>query len=508
MRTSGVLLPVFSLPSGSGIGCISKEAYSFIDWMHEAHQKYWQILPMGPAGSWNSPYQPLSCFAGDPVFIDPETLFHKKLLTAQELRRCHSIFYTEKATRVNYELVHMDRHNILRKAFSRFQPDEGYDSFCAQNAEWLDDYALFIALHDHFEDQSWTEWPEVLRTREADAIARYRNELHTEIDFHRWAQYEFFTEWSALKEYAHSKGIQIIGDIPFYVSYDSADCWMHPELFKLGRRLRPTAVAGCPPDDFSPDGQLWGNPLYNWSAMKRDGYRWWIQRLRQNFRLYDVIRIDHFRGLESYFSIPANAESASAGKWVCGPRMAFFRAVYKAFGRDCPLIAEDLGHITPAVRKLIRQSGLPGMKVLQFAFDGNPENPYLPENFTTDCVVYTGTHDNDTTFGWYNSLSRDAKRSVTEYIRDHHGIPSRGRHGTAPVFGAASVTRHLVELAFYSKADTCIIPVQDYLLLDSEARINTPGTIGNNWNWRMTKAALSEELAAYVARLTHLSERG
>ncbi|MBQ6582213.1 MAG: 4-alpha-glucanotransferase [Mogibacterium sp.] len=509
MRASGILLPVFSLPSRYGIGDFSGIAFRFLDFLADAGQRYWQILPLAPAGGWNSPYQPLSCCAGDPVYISPEALVGQKLLTEEELTEAwHEISLQMEPDRINYELLLPFRKALLKKAHSRFRENRDYHAFCAGNAGWLDDYALFASLHFHFGGINWTDWPEALRHRDPDTVASWAETLREEIRLEKWMQYEFQREWKALRDYAHTKKIEIIGDIPIYASYESSDCWTHPELFRLRKDLRPLRIAGCPPDDFAPEGQRWGNPLYNWREMERTGFAWWIERLRQNCALYDVIRLDHTRGFESYFSIPAEDDSAVNGRWVKGPGMKFFRAVEAALG-PCRFIAEDLGFITPAVRNLIRRTGLPGMKVLQFAFDGDPENEYLPENCTENCVVYTGTHDNNTTRGWYNELPEDAKRMVTHYLRTSRstGIDQSSASRNAPIFSSFAACRLLVTLAMESKAELCIIPLQDYLALGSEARINVPGTVGDNWEWRMRKGAFTPDHAAYIRRMVKASGR-
>lgn len=499
MRASGILLPVFSLPSKHGIGTFSKEAFDFIDQLHKAGQRYWQILPLAPAGGWNSPYQPLSCFAGDPIYISPVELCKKGLITEEELREDEKNFFIADSSKVDYALVKATRKILFDKAFTRFVPDEAYENFCKENEAWLDDFALFTAIRDHFGGESWTIWPEAVRVREEQAISELKEELASLIDLIKWTQYEFLAEWRAVVEYAHSKNIDIIGDIPIYASYDSSDCWAHPELFKLNKKLEPTAIAGCPPDAFAEEGQKWGNPLYSWTRHRASGYKWWIDRIRHNFKLYDVIRIDHIRGFAAYYSIPAKDETALNGKWIKGPGIGFFKAVEKELGK-CRFIAEDLGIITDDVRALLKKAGFPGMKVLQFAFDSDDTNPYLPENFGKDSVVYTGTHDNDTTVGWYNKIDGDMKRRITTYLRSYKGW--RSSDVKAPMFSGIATDRALVELAFQCKADICIIQMQDHLLLGSEGRVNLPGTVGGNWEWRMEEGAFTDALAKYILRLT------
>ena len=501
-RSSGVLLPVFSLPSPGGIGCFSKEALTFIDKLAKAGQRYWQILPLGPAGGWNSPYQPLSCFAGDPVYIDPFTLAEKRLLLKSELPSEPAVY----SDHVDYTAVLPQRRALLRKAYARFRPGKKYRDFCADNAWWLDDFALYMAIRKAAGNSGYQTWTTPFKRRHPGALRSFAASHSAEIDYIRWTQYEFFSEWETILDYAHKKGVEIIGDIPIYVSPDSSDCWAHPEMFQFDRHLHPKAVAGCPPDGFSPDGQLWGNPLYDWKKLEEDGFSWWKQRLRQTFKMYDLIRIDHTRGFQSYYSIPADSKTAAGGHWRKGPGTHFFTEIEKEFGPG-RFIAEDLGHITPAVRKMVKESGLPGMKVLQFAFDNDPHNPYLPTNFTRHCVVYTGTHDNNTTRGWYASLDLNARKQVTAYIRSQmgsHPIQSV----KAPVFGASQAAVSLTEVALHSIADLCIIPMQDHLLLGSEARVNVPGTVGGyNWSWRMAPNAFTNELVKYIGQLTSDSLR-
>lgn len=499
MRSSGILLPVFSLPSRHGIGTFSQEAFDFIDQLHKSGQRYWQILPLAPAGGWNSPYQPLSCFAGDPVYISPVELCKKGLITESELSEDAKAFFLADSSKVDYALVKATRKVLFDKAYERFVPDEDYERFCKENESWLDDFAVFTAIRDYYGGESWSTWPKKIRMRDEEALSELTAKLEHLIGLVKWTQYEFLTQWRVVVEYAHSRNIDIIGDIPIYASYDSSDCWAHPELFKLTKALKQTAIAGCPPDAFSPDGQLWGNPLYNWRYHKETGYRWWIDRIRQNFKLYDVIRIDHIRGFSAYFSIPAKDETAANGKWIKGPGIGFFKAVNAELG-NCRFIAEDLGVITDDVNKMLKKAGFPGMKVLQFAFDSDDKNPYLPDNFGTNCIVYTGTHDNNTTTGWYNSGSGEMKRKITSYIRKYKGW--RDTSIKAPMFSGTATDRLLVELAFQSKADTCIIQMQDHLMLGAEGRVNTPGTVGGNWEWRMDKGAFTDALAEYILRLT------
>ena len=500
-RAAGVLLPVFSLPSPYGIGCFSSEARAFIDRLAEASQTYWQILPIGPVGGSNSPYQPRSCFAGEPLFIDPEALAEKGLLTEDEL--AYAAGWDFDSSRVDYQRVFPVRGRLLWAAFQRFReqslkaPLPEYLTFCQDHADWLEDYALYEALTKQYGTNFWQEWPEPIRLREPSAVAHWTAECAEEIEYQKWLQFEFYTEWMQLKEYAHSRGIRIIGDIPIYAALESSDVWASRELFQLGPDCLPERVSGAPPDAFSPKGQVWGNPLYDWDFMKKDGYSWWIRRLQHMFRLYDVVRLDHTRGFESYFSIPVGTEDAGEGHWVKGPGLAFFDCIRTALN-DPDLIAEDLGDITPEVVEMVRKAGLPGMKILQFAFDSDRKNPYLPENFNAHSVVYTGTHDNDTTIGWYDSLPAAKRGVITSYLRSHNGIYDSAR---APLFSGASACSLLIELAFRSSAAICVIPLQDHLRLDGRARINVPGTITENWEWRMQPGAFTRTHALYMASL-------
>ena len=502
-KEKGVLLPLFSLPSEYGIGCISAEAYRFIDWLAATGHAYWQILPLNPTGCADSPYQPLSSFAGNAYFIDPKALISQGLLSEAEAR---SFELGNDPRRVDYERFYDGRMAMLHAAYKKFasgscmdedgRTAEQYQSFCADNSDWLDDYAVFMALREKFgRELSWDEWPEPLRRREAAALAEAREECGEDIGFYKWTQFEFYREWISLREYANAAGVKIIGDMPIYVSYDSADCWADPEQFLLDGNLKPLLVAGVPPDAFAAEGQLWGNPLYDWEKMKPGGYRWWISRIRQSFLLYDVIRLDHFRGYEAYYAVPADAENAMNGTWREGPGIDVFHELLRSMGLPEEaqgadvlkklFIAEDLGFLTDGVRRLLSESGLPGTKVFQFGFDGNPWNIYLPENYPENCVVYTGTHDNDTTVGWFEGLADWEQEPILRYLGMERPQTDAEGQTAAEHNLAASVCDALIEKALTSRADLCVIPLQDYLHLGSDARINVPGTVGANWCWRL-----------------------
>ncbi len=497
MRRSGILLSISGLPSRFGIGGFSKEAYEFVDFLQAAGQKLWQILPLGPTGYGDSPYQSFSTFAGNPYFIDLEALIEEGLLQEEECSACD---VGGSAEYVDYEKIYFSRFPLLRLAYERAFAEPGYAEradyckFVEENAFWLEDYALYMAIKDSRGGRSFTEWEEDVRLRRPQAMEECREKYKADIEFYRYLQYLFAVQWNRLKSYANAQGIQIVGDIPIYVSMDSADVWAGPELFQLAADGLPSAVAGCPPDAFSATGQLWGNPLYDWQYHEQTGYAWWIRRLAHCFRLYDIVRIDHFRGFDEYWSIPYGHPTAENGKWVKGPGYGLFETMKRELG-DRPVIAEDLGFLTESVLELVDRTGYPGMKVLQFAFDSEGDSDYLPHNYSKNCVVYTGTHDNDTTVGWHGQLDPRVAQKVHTYL----DIPE----GSEP----AAVTRKLVRAALSSAADTAIILLQDYLELGSEARVNTPSTLGDNWKWRMKEGVCTAELAAQIRDVTRLYGR-
>lgn len=481
-RAGGVLLSITSLPSKYGIGCFSKSAYDFVDWLKGAGQTYWQILPLGPTSYGDSPYQSFSTFAGNPYFISLEALVEEGVLTEAE---CEAADFGDKPGSVDYEKMYQARYPLLRKAYerSKISENQDYQRFVADNGWWLGDYALFMAVKDRFDGAPWTEWAEDIRLRWPNAMDYYHRELYFDVEFQQYLQYTFYMQWMKLKNYANDRGIRLIGDIPIYVAMDSADTWAHPELFQLDENNVPLAVAGCPPDGFSAIGQLWGNPLYRWDYHWDTGYEWWISRLEYCFRLYDVVRIDHFRGFDEYYSIPYEATTAVDGHWEKGPGMALFARVEEALGRR-EVIAEDLGYVTDSVRELVRSSGFPGMKVLEFAFDSRDSgcaNDYLPHNYGENCVAYTGTHDNETIRGWFDSISTEEQEMAREYLCDSR-TPKK------------ELNWAFISLIMRSSARICIIPMQDYLGYGNECRMNKPSTVGINWKWRLTGEELTEEL--------------
>ena len=491
-RAAGILMPITSLPSEYGIGCFSKSAYDFVDWLKEAGQSYWQILPLGPTSYGDSPYQSFSTFAGNPYFISLKALVEEGVLTKED---CDKVSWGRRADSVDYEKIYKGRYKLLRKAYENSNTSENpdYQKFVTENSWWLSDYALFMAVKDQFGGVEWTKWAEDIRLRWANAMDYYRRELYFDIEFQQYMQFKFYEQWMKLKKYANEKGIQIIGDIPIYVAMDSADTWAHPELFQLDEENVPVAVAGCPPDGFSATGQLWGNPLYRWDYHRNTGYQWWISRLSYVFRLYDVVRIDHFRGFDEYFSIPYGAENAIGGHWEKGPGIDLFRKVEQALGWK-QVIAEDLGYVTDSVRQLVHDSGFPGMKVLQFAFDPSGESVYLPHRYSENCVVYTGTHDNDTTRGWYRTLDKESRDFAKEYM----GV-SRLDDDT--------LTWDFMRLAMGSAAQLCVTPIQDILGIDGSGRINMPSTLGGNWTWQMEKGAFDKKIVHKLYRMTQLYGR-
>ncbi len=491
-RASGILLPVASLPSKYGIGCFSKEAYDFIDKCKDAGQSYWQILPLSPTSYGDSPYQSFSSFAGNPYFIDLEALIEEGVLTREECDQCD---FGDDPVCIDYGKLYRQRFGLLRLAYERsdIAHNPEFVRFAQENAAWLDDYALFMAVKQCFDGKSWSEWAEDIRKRWGFALDYYRRECYFDIEFYKYIQFQFHVQWEKLKTYANEQGIRIVGDIPIYVAFDSADAWAHPEMFQFDSEYQPVAVAGCPPDAFSATGQLWGNPLYRWEFHRQTGYDWWCRRMEHCFRMYDVVRIDHFRGFDEYYSIPYGEETAMHGHWEKGPGMELFQALQRRLGAK-EIIAEDLGLQTPSVHKLLKDSGYPGMKVLEFAFVPGEDTGYLPHSYDRNCVVYTGTHDNETLVQWYQGLDEEVRTYAAEYMDKEDG-PAEEKY------------RDFVRMAMMSSADTCIIPLQDYLGLGQEARINKPSTLGGNWVWRMDEGMLSREIIDEIYGLTKISFR-
>lgn len=491
-RASGVLLPVSSIPSPYGIGMFSKEAYDFIDFLADAGQTYWQILPLGPTSYGDSPYQSFSTFAGNPYFIDLEALVKEGVLTKKE---CREADCTHHPNYVEYGELYEKRFALLKKAYerSRISEDKDFLKFVEDNQSWLKDYALFMAVKKCFDGASWLEWAEDIRMRWGNAMEYYYRECAEEIEFYEYLQYKFMQHWTKLKKYANEKDIRIIGDIPIYVALDSADVWAHPDLFQMDEKRVPTAVAGCPPDAFSDEGQLWGNPLYRWDVHRNQQYDWWTRRMEHCYKLYDVVRIDHFRGFDEYFSIPYGDKDARGGHWEKGPGMELFRMLENRLGHK-DVIAEDLGYMTPSVRRLVKDSGYPNMKVLGFAFESDAYNEYLPHHYGQNCVVYTGTHDNETLMQWYDHQDEKTIAFLKEYL-------------DKPNLSRKEANWAIIRLAMMSSADTCIVPVQDYLGLGQEARMNFPSTLGNNWKWRMSADMLTEELRDRIIGLSIISSR-
>ena len=486
-RSAGILLPLFSLPNDYGIGSLGKEARAFVDFLRKAGQRWWQILPVGPVGPGNSPYASSSTFAGNPLFIDLEALEESGLLTKEELKGARV-----KGGKIDYAALKKSREDLLRKAFARLSGEEAeaVRRFSAQHP-WLKEYALYAAARSHFEELPWYEWPDKgLRAHEPQAVEQWQVTLAEDIAFHSAVQYWFYSQWAALKDYANAQGLGIIGDLPIYVSLDSADVWSERAQFLLDEEGRPTKVAGVPPDYFSQDGQLWGNPLYDWAAQKKDGFGWWIRRVEGASALFDTIRIDHFRAFESYWAVPAQAKTAREGAWEKGPGMELL-GVLTGWFPNTRFIAEDLGFLTDEVHILREQAGLPGMKVLEFAFS-DPGNSYLPHHYGPKCICYTGTHDNNTAVGWYRGAGPEEKAYAELYLG---------------VKGEQNIANALIRAGQMSVAELFVAQLQDYLGLDQEARINVPGVAQGNWVWRLPQGLLSEALAQEIHDLTHAYAR-
>ncbi|MEI6101099.1 MAG: 4-alpha-glucanotransferase [Eubacteriales bacterium] len=489
-RSSGILLHISSLPSRFGIGSMGGAAYAFIDFLERSGQTYWQVLPINPTGFGDSPYQSFSTHAGNPYFIDLELLCGQGLL---ELSECESLDWGSDAGSVDFALIYENKNKILRIAFERGfnEQDSDYIHFC-ENNEWLLDYAVFMAAKQRYGMAAWQDWEdERLRVHEESAIQGFAVQYKDEADFYRYIQFLFYTQWESMKRYAGSRGIKIIGDIPIYVAGDSADAWANREMFYLDGKNQCELVAGCPPDFFSEDGQYWGNPVYNWEYLKQTRYKWWMSRLKSVSKLYDIVRIDHFRGFESYYAIDAGQETARFGKWRKGPGMDFFNELERCLP-GMPIIAEDLGYLTEEVHELLEETGYPGMKVLQFAFDSDSANEYLPHHYNQNCVVYTGTHDNTTIAAWLMESPGEHIAFARKYaaLTDEEGS-----------------NWGMIRLAFMSVANLAVIPMQDFLNLPSAARMNQPATVGENWRWRISPDYASEALIKRIRKLTGLYGR-
>lgn len=493
-RRSGILMPVFSLANDYGIGSLGQEAYAFVDFLKRSNQTLWQVLPLGMTSFGDSPYQSFSSYAGNTQLISLETLVKDNLLLQEEL---DNSFLGDNPESVDYACLFDTKNQLLKKAVERFKLDyqkqQSFEIFCKQNSFWLDDYALYMATKRHFNWQSWTQWEdEGIKHRHAQAILIYSQLLSEDIFFYQVTQFLFFEQWHALKLYANEKGIDIIGDMPIYVALDSVDVWVNREYFKTDEMGQPTVVAGCPPDAFSQTGQLWGNPIYNWDKLEQTQFKWWIDRLAFNEQLYDIIRIDHFRAFESFWEIPADSQTAVNGEWVKGPGMAFFNALYAALP-NIRIIAEDLGTITPEVVELRQSAKLPGMAVLQFAFDHQSDSTYLPHHIKSDMIAYTGTHDNNTARGWYED---DASQEDRDFFDAYAHRPFEETIGFA-----------MTRLAFASTAQIAITTMQDLLDLGTFSRINLPSTLGGNWCWRMRDSHISEAISEYLVKISKIYRR-
>ena len=494
-RESGILMPVFSLASRFGIGCFSKEAFDFIDFLEKAGQGYWQVLPLGPTGFGNSPYQPFSAFAGNPYFISPEKLIEEGLLSWDDVNK---LDFGSNQESVDYGKLYENRFDVLETAYDNFEKKadkeakSAFEEYIKKNEYWLLDYAMYVVIKDKQDGKSWISWEDELRKRDKPALDKVREKYEKELEVIYFEQFKFDEQWAKVLEYAHKHKVKIIGDLPFYVAMDSADAWAHPEVFEMDKDLMPKTVAGCPPDAFSPTGQLWGNPVYDWDALKKNGYDWWVKRIKRNYEWFDVIRIDHFHGFNEYYAVPFEDKTAENGKMKKGPGMDLFNALKKNIG-ELNMIAEDLGNNTEENVKLLKDSGFPGMNVLQFGFT-SWDSCYVNHRHEKNSVVYTGTHDNTPTFAWVQEIN-DGERDFTRRY-----INSMNTNYGAFVWD-------IIREAYRSVADLCIIPIQDYLCKGKEARINTPGTADGNWMWRLPPNYLSEDLARSIRLLAETYSR-
>jgi len=487
-RSSGILLPISSLPSKYGIGSFGEAARNWVDFLHAAKQSYWQILPLSPTGFGDSPYQSFSAFAGNPYFIELDELEKEGLLCSSDYS---NIKWCESKSKVDYATLYYNREKVLRKAFLNFKDTGNLNDFIEKHS-WLEDYGLFMVIKELNSGKSWTQWADHLRNRHSFEVMQLEKEKAEDIRFYAFVQYKFYSQWKALRAYAREKGVQIIGDIPIYVSMDSADVWAAPELYQLDETNTPVEVSGCPPDSFAAGGQLWGNPLYDWDKMAKTEYKWWIERFNKNFELYDVIRLDHFRGLESYFAIPYGDETAERGIWKTGPGKSFIDAIKQNIP-EAKIIAEDLGYLTDEVYELLKYSGYPGMKITQYAFDNREAGDYLPFTYGQNSVVYPGTHDNDTLRGWVETAPEECVNEALLYTA---------------AGSKKDLVNAMIRLTYQTASSVAIIPMQDWLGLGSNARMNTPSTVGGtNWQWRITEKDLNPKLAKRIAEITSTYRR-
>ena len=490
-RSAGILLHISSLPSPYGIGSLGKAAFDFVDFLEASGQTYWQVLPIGPTGYGDSPYQSFSVHAGNPYFIDLTALCEAGLL---DKKKCDEVDWGADSRLVDYEKIYNNRFKILKEAFFNFSKKENYQfkKFITDNNFWLEDYSLYMAVKTYFNMLAWYEWPDtVIRNRQESAIKKYSENLRSEIEFQKFLQFLFYSQWEKLKNYANSHNVKLIGDIPIYAGLDSVDTWAHPEIFLLDEKKNPIKVAGCPPDSFSVDGQLWGNPLYDWEFLKQHGYNWWIDRLKTASTLFDVTRIDHFRGFDSFYAVNSCEKNAVNGEWLPGPGMDFFRKIKEKLG-NIELIAEDLGFLTPSVKKLLLDAGFPGMKIIQFAFNPGEDSDYLPHNYAKNSVVYTGTHDNDTILGWFANCDKKTVNLAKKYgnLTENEGY-----------------NWGFIRLCYLSVSKMAIIPMQDFLGLGSTARMNTPSTLGENWRWRASFEDFSQKLSRKIREFSEIYGR-
>ena len=491
-RGSGILMHIASLPGKYGIGTFGTSAYKFCDFLEKSGQKYWQILPLGQTSYGDSPYQAFSAFAGNPYFIDLDILKEKNLLSKEDYE---NVNFGDNPEIIDYGLMFTEKMNILRKAYSNFniEEDEGFKKFVQEESKWLEDYSLFMALKYNFNFVSWNSWDEKIKKRDNEILEKYRDKLKDEINCWKFIQYEFFSQWKKLRKYANDRNIKIIGDIPIYISQDSSDVWTNPRIFLLNEEtLEPLKISGCPPDAFSETGQLWGNPIYNWDYIEKNDFKWWIDRIEASLKLYDVLRIDHFRGFEAYWEVSYGEKTAQNGKWVKGPGIKIFNAIKDKLG-EVDIIAEDLGYLTQETLDFKKETGFPGMKIIQFAFGGDENNPYLPHNYEKNCIAYTGTHDNDTIRGWFEVTgAKEEVKKAAEYLN----LTEQEGYNWGIIRGIWS-----------SVARTSIAVMQDFLNLGNEARVNKPSTLASNWSWRAKDDVFTNELANKIYRLTKIYGR-